>query len=70
MLLKGPDYINGLKGENRLLKESTGDNTDFTLNFVPKMNPDTLINGYRDILSTIYTPRELLCQNKDSFERI
>jgi radical SAM superfamily enzyme YgiQ (UPF0313 family) len=54
---KGTRLYQRLKKENRLLAASTGDNTDYSLNFVPKMNPDTLINGYRDILRTIYSPK-------------
>ena len=30
---------------------------DYSLNFVPKMNHETLISGYRNILKTIYSPR-------------
>ncbi len=44
--------------EERLLKGFSGDNTDFTMNFIPKMNRDRLISGYRKILATIYSPRE------------
>ncbi|MFC1942975.1 B12-binding domain-containing radical SAM protein [Chloroflexota bacterium] len=47
-----------LEKEKRLLKSFTGNNTDFSLNFIPKMNYDTLINGYRHVLDTIYSPRE------------
>jgi radical SAM superfamily enzyme YgiQ (UPF0313 family) len=47
-----------LKKENRLVKAFTGSNTDGSLNFVPKMNYETLINGYRQILDTIYSPKQ------------
>jgi len=47
-----------LKRENRLLKDSTGDNTDCSLNFIPKMNYETLIDGYKQILNTIYSPKQ------------
>jgi len=47
-----------LNQENRLLKSFTGNNTDFSLNFVPKMNYDTLISGYRHVLDTIYSPKQ------------
>lgn len=47
-----------LKGEGRLLNSFTGNNTDFSLNFVPKMNYDKLIHGYRHILDTIYSPKQ------------
>ncbi len=47
-----------LKKENRLLKNSSGDNTDCSINFIPKMNYETLINGYKHILYTIYSPKQ------------
>ncbi len=47
-----------LKTENRLIKAFTGNNTDCSLNFIPKMNYETLINGYKHILKTIYSPRQ------------
>ena len=31
---------------------------DCSLNFIPKMNYETLINGYKSILNTIYSPKE------------
>jgi radical SAM superfamily enzyme YgiQ (UPF0313 family) len=46
-----------LKKEQRLLKETTGNNTDFATNFIPRMNYDLLINGYKKVLSTLYSPR-------------
>jgi len=47
-----------LKQENRLLKSITGDNVDCSINFIPKMNYETLINGYKHILNTIYAPKQ------------
>lgn len=47
-----------LKKEHRLLKGFTGDNTDFSMNFVPKMNRQALLDGYRKILATVYRPKE------------
>ncbi len=47
-----------LKKENRLVRAFTGDNNDISLNFIPKMNSATLINGYKHILSTIYSPKQ------------
>ncbi|OFW00205.1 MAG: hypothetical protein A3H94_07130 [Acidobacteria bacterium RIFCSPLOWO2_02_FULL_60_20] len=46
-----------LQREGRLLNEDhSGDNMDLRLNFVPKMNPQKLIDGYRSILKRIYHP--------------
>tara|TARA_B100001971_G_C18035630_1_gene454870 strand:- start:338 stop:772 length:435 start_codon:yes stop_codon:yes gene_type:complete len=36
----------------------SGDNTDCSINFIPKMNYETLINGYQHILKTIYAPKQ------------
>jgi len=47
-----------LSREGRLLEESTGNNTDGSLNFVPRMNPARLVEGYKHILRTIYDPAE------------
>jgi len=43
-----------LDAENRLTTESTGSNTDFTMNFTPKMDPIELLKGYRTIIRNIY----------------
>jgi len=31
---------------------------DCSLNFIPKMNYEALINGYKNILNTIYSPKQ------------
>ncbi len=53
----GTKLYQRLKKENRLIKSFTGNNTDYSLNFIPKMNYETLINGYRNILNNIYSPK-------------
>ena len=47
-----------LKKENRLLEGISGDNTDGSLNFVPKMGREKLINGYRHVLTSIYSSKQ------------
>ena len=59
-----------LEREGRLLTESTGNNTDGSLNFVPKMDAARLIEGYKSILQTIYSPREYYQRALDCLERI
>ncbi|MFA4911064.1 MAG: B12-binding domain-containing radical SAM protein [Desulfobacteria bacterium] len=46
-----------LDKEKRLLKGASGNNTDFSINFIPKMNYEVLIEGYRKILNTVYSPK-------------
>jgi len=46
-----------LKKENRLDDHSSGDNTDGSLNFIPRMDKAKLIEGYHKLVKTIYSPR-------------
>ena len=46
-----------LEKENRLTTEATGDNTDSSMNFIPKMNYKELLEGYRKIIQNIYTTK-------------
>lgn len=46
-----------LQNEDRIIDTPTGNNTDNTLNFLPKMNIDTLTEGYKKIQDTIFSPR-------------
>ena len=63
--LKGTDLYDRLKRENRLLDESIGTSATFVLNltsvniglnFKPEMKRETLIEGYRRVITTIYAP--------------
>lgn len=52
----GTRLYDRLSAEGRLARHSTGDNTDSTLNFTPKMQPEVLLHGYRRIVEYIYSP--------------
>jgi radical SAM superfamily enzyme YgiQ (UPF0313 family) len=54
---RGTRLYQRLMKEGRLLKDISGDNTDLSLNFIPKMNQEILINGYKRVLQTIYSPK-------------
>jgi len=43
-----------LKNEGRILSETTGDNTDFSLNFIPRMDKKILLDGYKKVIYGIY----------------
>ena len=47
-----------LSEEGRILRQSMGDNTDALLNYMPTMNPEALLAGYRKVLASIYSPSE------------
>lgn len=55
--LRGTRLYQRLEKEGRLRGIATGNNTDGTLNFIPRMEVKALVNGYRSILDTIYSPR-------------
>ena len=46
-----------LKREGRLEAESTGNNSDATLNFKPKLSREFLQSGYRELVKKLYEPR-------------
>jgi radical SAM superfamily enzyme YgiQ (UPF0313 family) len=54
---KGTKLQKRLAEEGRLLKDFTGNNTDFSINFVPQMNSAELLAGYKKVLNTIYSPK-------------
>jgi radical SAM superfamily enzyme YgiQ (UPF0313 family) len=53
----GTKLYHRLVKENRFLRYPTGSNTDFSINFIPKMKYNDLLKGYQKILKTIYSPR-------------
>jgi len=52
---KNTKLYNQLKAENRLTAESTGNNTDSSINFIPKMDYNDLQEGYKKIIHNIYS---------------
>ncbi|MGQ9860278.1 MAG: DUF4070 domain-containing protein, partial [Thermodesulfobacteriota bacterium] len=46
-----------LREQGRLLMNPTGNHTDGQINFIPKMDMQTLVEGYRRIVDTLYSPR-------------
>jgi radical SAM superfamily enzyme YgiQ (UPF0313 family) len=54
--IPGTKLYQRLQKEGRLLKNTTGNNTDGFMNFIPKMNSDNLKKNYQTLLKTIYSP--------------
>jgi radical SAM superfamily enzyme YgiQ (UPF0313 family) len=53
--LPGTQLYRRLVKEGRLLSTGHGSNTELNLNFLPKMDPKLLVEGYRSILQRIYS---------------
>ncbi|MBN2165132.1 MAG: DUF4070 domain-containing protein [Marinilabiliaceae bacterium] len=51
---KNTKLYNRLAEEKRLTVEASGNNTDLTMNFIPKMNYRDLLAGYKKIIISIY----------------
>lgn len=44
-----------LEAENRLTTDASGNNTDSSMNFIPKMDQSELMDGYQSIIRNIYS---------------
>lgn len=55
--LKGTDLYQRLDREGRLRGDTTGNNLQAQLNFVPEMPEEVLVAGYKRVLNTIYDRR-------------
>ena len=54
---RGTKLFERLSQEKRLTSDMSGDNTDYSMNFVPRMDSQKLISGYNKVLQSIYSPR-------------
>lgn len=53
--LPGTKLYKRLESENRLVSESSGNNIDFQLDFVPKMEKELLISEYKKLLQSLFS---------------
>jgi radical SAM superfamily enzyme YgiQ (UPF0313 family) len=53
--LPGTQLFRRLSREGRILHAGDGNNTNCELNFLPRMNPSRLVEGYRSVLRRIYS---------------
>ncbi len=56
--LPGTRLFTRLTREGRMLGNSTGNNLDAILNFIPSLDSGVLTQGYRRLVKELYTPRE------------
>lgn len=56
--LPGTRLWQRLQSEGRIIRDATGNNIDGVLNFVPRLDRDTLVQGYRSLIKHLYQPRE------------
>ena len=56
--LPGTRLFSRLKSEGRILAAATGNNLDGMLNFIPKLDREMLVQGYRSLVRRLYAPNE------------
>jgi len=56
LALPGTQLYRRLMKEGRIVDEGHGNNMELRLNFIPKMDVQRLVEGYRSILERIYHP--------------
>ncbi len=61
---KGTELYKRLQREDRLLEKWSGNNTDISMDFVPKMNADELVIGYNNVIESLYTPKNFYARVK------
>jgi len=54
---KGTKLYEKLKKQGRLIKEFVDNNTDFSINFIPKMDYKKLLKGYKWVVDKIYSQK-------------
>lgn len=57
MALPGTRLFSRLEKEGRILRDATGNNMDSVLNFIPRLDRDMLVEGYRSLVKHLYTPK-------------
>ncbi|MCG6191094.1 B12-binding domain-containing radical SAM protein [Maribellus maritimus] len=57
-----------MEEENRLTVDATGSNTDFTMNFIPKMDNQKLQEGYQYIINNIYKEKPYYKRIRELFQ--
>ncbi len=54
---RGTKLFKRLDEQNRIISDISGDNTDYSINFKPKMDIGKLTEGYKKVIDTIYAPK-------------
>lgn len=54
---KNTKLYDRLEAENRIISDATGNTTDSSINFIPKMDIKELTDGYRSIIYNIYSSK-------------
>jgi radical SAM superfamily enzyme YgiQ (UPF0313 family) len=67
--LPGTQLFRRLTSEGRILHDGAGNNTGCELNFLPRMNPERLLAGYRSVLRRIYAGEAYYARARDYLSR-
>jgi len=65
---RGTKLYQRLKSENRLMKDFEG--SSWATNFIPKMGHEALINGYKKLVTKIYSPKLFYARIKNHLREL
>lgn len=54
---RGSSLYERMEAEGRLIEDFGGDNTDMSMNFMPRMDRQKLLEGYRKVINDLYSVR-------------
>jgi len=63
---RGTKLYQRLFAEQRLTTPASGDNTDCSINFMPKMGMENLVQGYQKVIHTLYSQKHY-CERIKTF---
>jgi hypothetical protein len=63
---RGTRLYQRLFSERRLTTPASGDNTDCSINFIPKMGLENLLGGYQKVIRTLYSQKQY-CERIKTF---
>ena len=67
--LPGTQLYRRLQKERRLVGEANGDNLDCRLSFIPRMDTQQLLEGFRSIMQRIYNPKNYYARVRHFLEQ-
>ena len=67
---RGTKLFEKLEKQQRITSEFSGNNTDYSINFKPKMEFNKLMDGYKKVVETIYSPENYYDRIRQHFKKM
>lgn len=67
---RGTKLFERLQKQQRITTEFSGNNTDYSINFKPRMELNKLMDGYKKVVETIYSPENYYYRIREHFKKM